>query len=52
VFISFATVVKDVEATNNNVEVSWNSLKAAIYEQYKKIEESWKWGEPENTFLT
>ena len=32
----FFTVVKDNEATNNNVEISWNSLKATIYEQYKK----------------
>jgi hypothetical protein len=32
----FFAVVKDTEATNNNVEFSWNSLKAAIYEQYKK----------------
>ena len=35
-FVVFFTVVKDNEATNNNVEVSWNLLKAAIYEQYKK----------------
>ena len=31
----FFTVVKDNEATNNNIEVSWNTLKAAIYEYNK-----------------
>ena len=52
-FVVFFTVVKDNEATNNNVEVSWNLLKAAIYEQYKKSRKAaGGGGEPENTLFT